>query len=228
MNSNLVGIAAIGLFGASAAARGPEWVEQGDAGAQLATAQPITGSGTLSKISGALTGFSLEGAGDFEDMFLVQVLTPSSFSLQTTDAGGGGASFDTQLWVFNVDGAGLLGNDNATPNIAGTTTGSAIFQFANDGSESGIFSPGFYFICISGAGNRPVGSEGQLFFFKSPFEVSGPDGPGGAGSLSGWAPEGATGEYTIAISGSGFVPGPGGLATLAAGLTARSRRRRRD
>jgi hypothetical protein len=217
---------------------GPEWVEDGDAGSLPGVAQTVTGQGQVQRITGMLAGAgNLSGGGDFEDMYRILITDPTKFSIRTDPGSPGMANFDTQLWVFDTTGLGILGNDD-TASFEGEGFGdSAIFQFATDSTESGIFEPGEYLICISGAGNRPTstiigqaGTAPQIFFFNpdNPFEVSGPDGPGGAFPVSGWAPAGATGSYTIALTGVTFiVPAPGALALLALGaLKPRQRRRR--
>jgi uncharacterized protein (TIGR03382 family) len=218
---------------------GPEWVEDGDAGSLPGSAQVVTGQGQVQKITGMLAGAgNLAGAGDFEDMYRINIVSPTMFSIRTDPGSGGMANFDTQLWVFDLSGFGILGNDNA-PVFEGEGFGdSAIFQFATDNTESGIFEPGEYLICISGAGNRPTstiigqaGTAPQIFFFdpQNPFEISGPDGPGGGFPVSGWAPAGATGSYSIALTGVDFiVPAPGALALLALGAVAPRQRRRRS
>src|SRR5437762_13677926 len=111
-----MGVAVIGALNVSVIA-GPEWVEQGDAGSLPANAQTVSGGGgTVQKISGALLGAGLNGVGDFEDMYLIQITDPAAFSASTTFVGGGDAQFDSQLWLLKMDGLGLLGNDDTFVN----------------------------------------------------------------------------------------------------------------
>lgn len=211
---------------AAAMARGPEWVETGDAGSLPGTAQVVTSSptGQIKRISGSLQGFggSLAGDGDFVDMYCVCVYDPKIFCIVTSQGTQGSATFDTQLWVFDSKGRAVMGNDDASPN----DTGSAIFQFATDGTEAGIYEPGFYYICISGKGVTPFGDGGSLYSFANPTEVSGPDGQGGGSPVAGWGTDGPTGEYTIAMNGVCPVPAPGGLAMMLGAFVIRARRRR--
>jgi len=223
-----IGGAVTALICGSAWARGPEWVEEGDAGSNPQTAQTVTASGGVTKVRGALLGFpQLAGlSGDFEDMYRILITSPTEFHFRTDPDSGGGADFNTLLWVFSETGLGLLGNDDANnPGV-----GSAIFQLSNDGTGSGIFQPGIYLVCVTGTGNVPLSQGQQMFFFGTPTEVSGPDGPGGLGIVDGWSNSfdgGGIGDYELAFQGVSGVPGPGVLAGLAM-LTVISVRRRRS
>jgi hypothetical protein len=210
----LAGFAAVSLAG-------PDWVEGSiDAGGELGSAQITTGSGSMSSISGNLSGARVA---DFEDMFLVRVLNPVIFQMTT-----GTPTFDPQLFIFNVTQAneafGLLANDNT---VSGPTP--QLLPMATDGTQAAITQPGVYAIAISAAGRYPISMSGAIFFFGSPTEISGPDGPGGINPHIGWAGPGGAGTYQINVTGVGFhsVPGPGAGALLvfAAGLAARRRRR---
>ena len=207
---------------ASPALAGPEWVEFGDAGSLLGSAQKTIGEGQLTSISGNL-GFpdGFAGGSDFEDLYLFKVVTPTLFSMQVA------ADFDAQLFLFNVtipgEAFGLLGNDN-------TAGGSdpAFGNMATDGTGALVSLPGIYLVGISGAGRNPVSLNGNIFNFASSTEVSGADGPGGINPLNGWAGSGAVGSYTINLTASSFydVPAPGAAALLAvAGLFSGRRRR---
>jgi uncharacterized protein (TIGR03382 family) len=213
------------LFAAPALA-GPDWTEIGDAGSTFGSAQvPLAPPGVvqLSSISGQL-GTSLRGVIDQEDMYFINVVSPSTFSITT-----GSAEFNPVLYLFNItvnnDALGLLANDNesgdvSTPLLVGAAT---------DGTGVVLASPGDYLVAITGFGRYPVSASGPIFRFDSPTEISGPDGPGGFNPLSGWAGEGETGSYHIEMMDVGFphVPAPGTLAlpALALGWTARRRRR---
>jgi len=162
---------------------------------------------------------------DFEDMYRIIITQPTEFHFRTDPASGGGADFNTLLWVFSETGLGLLGNDDANnPGV-----GSAIFQTSNDGTGSGIFQPGIYLVCVSGTGNVPLSQGQQMFTFASPTEVSGPDGPGGQGVVDGWSNNfdgGAVGDYELSFQGVAGVPGPSALAGLALIVAFVPRRRR--
>ncbi len=209
------------LLAGQAALAGPDWVESGDAGSILPSAQQTLGSGSINSISGNLGGASF--VPDFEDMYLVRVLNPLAFSMTIT-----GASFDAQMFVFNVtlagEAFGLLANDNT---IFGSQP--VLGPLASDGTGAALKFPGVYAIAISGAGRVPVSLNGPIFNFASPTEISGPDGPGGLNPHIGWTGVGQTGEYTIQVTGVGFyeVPTPGSSALLIGAAIAAGRRRRR-
>lgn len=207
----------------SSAMAGPEWVEQTDAGPLLGSAQQTTGVGQLGRISGSLGGLGF-GLIDAEDMFLVTVIDPTTFSMTVS-----GASFDPQIFVFNVtlanEALGLLANDNT---IAGMLP--FVDQFSTDGSGAQINLPGVYAIAISGAGRNPISNGGLIFNYVSLTEVSGPDGVGGFLPHTGWTGVGATGNYEIDLTGTGFfdVPGPGAMVVIAIGIFAPKHRRNRQ
>lgn len=224
MQKSAVAVSCSAFILSPAALAGPEWVEQGDAGGKIETAQRTAGVGDLNSIVGNLFGvsaFNLGGGGDFEDMYLVTVVNPGIFQL-TVDA-----SFDAQLFLFNVtipgEAFGLLANDNT---LLGTNP--ELTPMANDGTGAALLLPGVYAIAISGAGRIPVSLNGAIFNFASSTEISGPDGPGGLNPHLDWSGEGEIGGYKIDLVGVSFVdlPEPGAMALLA--LAAGIARRRRD
>jgi hypothetical protein len=213
-------LSALAAAGAPALA-GPDWVEGGtDAGSTLSTAQRTIGSGQLHSISGTLGGAR---AVDFEDMYLITVTDPVNFSMTT-----GSSGFDAQLFIFNVTQAneafGLLANDNTPTSVA-----PLLLPNATDGTQAAIRNPGVYAIAISASGRYPVSVSGAIFYYASPTEISGPDGPGGINPHIGWDGPGAGGNYTINVTGVGFyaVPGPGTVSAFAVAASLISRRRRR-
>ncbi len=217
--------AAVVLIAGSAQA-GPDWIEGAiDAGSTLETAQPITGTGPITSISGTLSAGSPFGPGggpDYEDMYLLRISAPSTFSFTV-----GEAEFDPQLFLFNVtlpgQALGLLANNNTPSGLLPILTGSA-----TDGSGAMVLLPGVYALGVSGVGRVPVSNTGPLFFFASPTEVSGPDGAGGINPLSDWTGEGQTGTYFIDVEGVTWydVPAPASGSLLLGGLMLARRRRR--
>ncbi|MHC5006537.1 MAG: dockerin type I domain-containing protein [Planctomycetota bacterium] len=110
------------LASAMPAAAGPAWVEGGDgdddAGALPQDAQATAGPGTLITISGSLAGAAgAAGVDDFEDMYVIRIDDPASFSA-TTAFFPGSAEFDSRLYLFTMNGGlvvsgfGLLGNED--------------------------------------------------------------------------------------------------------------------
>ena len=206
----VVGMTLMGMaFTAAPALAGPEWIETGDAGSGVGTAQKTLGVGNLTSISGSLAGGFLLGA-DYEDMYLISVTNPATFSITIHNA-----NFDPQLFIFNVtlpgQAFGLLANDNTSegPNPV-------LLPNSTDGTMTGVTAPGIYAIAISGSGRNPVSSTGQIFFYGNPTEISGADGPGGLNPHIGWTGDGVSGSYVLTLTGAGFydVPAPGALALL--------------
>jgi len=201
-------VAVLATAMAADAMAGPDWEESlyGDAGPLLSTAQVVTGIGTLSTIRGTLEAFA--DSGDFQDMYRIEINCPAAitFKAGTDPSFGGSGDFNTQLWLFNANGLGLLGNNDVTPSLGLSGFG----NMSTDGTGIVISAPGTYYIAVSGLGSVPINSAGQaLFSFVSPMEVSGPDGPGGSTPIAGWSGPGASGEYIIGFSTCAkFVPPP--------------------
>ena len=108
-----------------------DWTEQGDAGDLPETAQ-ATGTDTstpLSTISGAL-------AADDVDMFAIYIADPSAFQAETnTDT----TDFDSQLWLFDVNGNGIVHDDDSAGRLRSRITN----------ANNCIPGPGIYYIAIS-------------------------------------------------------------------------------
>ena len=197
------------LFAASPLAAGPDWVEPPgvDAGSVPGSAQSITGSGSLSSIGGELTAVSTASAGadDFEDMYCFQIVDPANFRAVTfpDSTFTGSANFDTQLWLFDRNGFGLLANDNAGPKEQGSGLP----------APAGI-APGVYCLAISGFDNDPQSDGGPIFNAETREEVTGPDGEGGQDPIVAWGPPGEAGQYVIALTGAAFIEVDDSVPTL--------------
>ncbi len=169
--------------------------EQGDAGELPETAQ-ATPSGALTAIRGSM--------GDADaDVYAIFISDPSSFSASTLATGGcipGQAAFDTQLFLFDANGNGVVHNDDS-----GSTLQSRI-----DNSTFCIPGPGLYYLAISRYNRDPIGCEDDFIWANSPFSaVRCPDGPEASSRVKGWsgAPP-AGGSYIIYLTGAqGASPG---------------------
>ena len=218
--------AAVALGAASTAVAGPVWELDytDDAKDTASTAQVITAS-TVGQINGRLTGTALTGDADYVDMYLVFVDTPSILGISTAGSQGGGfANFDSQLFLFRADGTidnpkalAALANRNVNPENNGAFIGNQ----SSDGNFK-IDVPGLYFIAITGVGAQPIGKQNATLWPNlGAFEV-------GFGALAPhvtWGSQGATGEYSIRVTGITGVPAPGALALLGlCGLVGRRRR----
>lgn len=183
------------LASPASASLGPDWKEPIDAGnlpilAQFVLPPPGTfvASG-LSTIAGELGRpllFGGEEPGDEQDMYWIVITDPVRilFSAGTSIAFEGSATFDTQLWLFDRDGFGLLASNDVTRD----DFGSGFFDSSTDRSGVVLTEPGTYLIAVSGIGSEPVDFRGSLLFdFDDDIEVSGPDGQGGGNPIAGWS-----------------------------------------
>ena len=109
-----------------------QWVEQGDAGNLPATAQIPEDAASLVTIAGTID------PGDV-DMYLITINDPAVFTASTC---GAGATWDTQLFLFNADGIGVtMDDDTCDPGLQ-----SLIGPFATCMYATG---PGDYYLAIS-------------------------------------------------------------------------------
>lgn len=200
-------LAAATVVSSAGVARGG-WTEAGDAGQLPGTAQSVTGSGLLSMITGEL------GTTD-ADMFAVFI--SGAFTATTVDTPGSLA--DTQLFLFDSDGYGVLGNDDANSGTLRSTL-------------SGSLDPGIYYLAISAFNRDPFNAHGLIFPDLPRTDLHGPDGSGGAFPVTSWSDSPRpSGTYQINLSGVSVVPLPpaalAGLSGLAGVLALGALRRRR-
>ncbi|GIV05766.1 MAG: hypothetical protein KatS3mg016_1341 [Fimbriimonadales bacterium] len=181
------------------------WDEQyyggGDAGDLPATAQLVTlpdqtpCTTPVNRIRGNLDASDV-------DMYVIYISDPAAFSASTV----GGASFDTQLWLFNCDGTGVAFNDDST-DVQSTIDGLNNLSCAPQ--------PGVYLLAISRYNRDAIDSSGQLLWNNSPFTgVRCPDGPGAANPIANWTgTTSAAGQYIITLQGAYFVTDQGCAGT---------------
>lgn len=188
---------------------GPDWVEDDDddAGNTLQTAAKVKGNGSnVNTINGATGGgggfVGGGGLGDFQDIFLIFIRDPQSFSA-TTVGPVGDAEFDTRLWLFRPDGRGLLAADNASEDVVQTS-----LKGVADQGGFAIPGPGVYGLAIGGAPTRPFAGKNIPMFPPPPAGVTvAANEEGLQKPLAGWnPPNGATGTFRIAVTGVGFIP----------------------
>lgn len=169
-------------------------VEQGDA-PDVLPGQATTGTGTMAGIRGTLTAADV-------DLYCIMITDPSTFRAST---GSGGATFDTQLFLFDSTGRGVtMDDDDPGGGVQSTITGAF------------VTSPGTYYIAISQYNIDPVDANSALIWANTPFGVErAPDGPGAANPLSSWSgTAGSGGNYRIAITGATWCSGGGGPETI--------------
>lgn len=182
---------------------GPDWTEPPhlDAGSTAASAQTPSGpAGPLKTIAGSTSSALTASAGlDFEDVYRIRICDPVQFCMKSF------ATFDSQIWLFNDQGIGILANDQGNGDDA------VLYPPANDGTPTTpVFQPGVYLVAISGfnidpIGTLTVGESGLIFNQKRREERSGPDGPGGQYPLSHWTIPGETGQYLLRLEGATFA-----------------------
>lgn len=161
------------------------WTEQGDAGDLPATAQSVAGNGALTQING-----ELPNGGDV-DMYKIYVSDFANFSASSV----GGASFDTQMWMFDLAGFGISFNDDDN-SLQSTVTG----QF--------LTGNGAVLIALSRYDNDARDLNNDQIWNDTPFGVERqPDGPGAANPVVAWglASTGSTGPYSLFLTGAEFV-----------------------
>jgi hypothetical protein len=176
-----------------------DWLEDGDAGA-LPPGQMTMGEGSLDHIMGSLSST------DQEDMYCIEILD-ESFTASTV----GGATWDTQLFLFDINGMGVTFDDD---DPAGGVLQSKI-------TSAFVPGPGTYYLAISNYDHDATSAGGEIWA-DSPFGVErAPDGPGAGSPISGWGGSGTGGAaYTIALTGATYctVPEPATFVALGLGL----------
>lgn len=162
---------------------GGQWTEVGDAGSTPATGQSPVGAGALASISG-----NVPTSGDL-DMYMIRIVNEAAFS--ATTVGATPTLGDTQLFLLDATGHGVVCNDDA-----GGGTRSTI-------DSSLVTANGNYFLAVAGY-DRDVTNNGALIFANtSTGQIAANPAAGPAnGTTTGTSP---TGTYTIILTGCEFV-----------------------
>ena len=196
------------------------WIEVGDAGQSIATAQTPTPAGQpLNNIFGSFLSTS------DVDIYTIFISNPALFSATTVL--GTSTLIDTQLFLFNSSGLPVSMNDDAP----GGSTIQSTLPLAN---TPGPLTAGIYYLAISLSDNEPVNFANQLLFaLGATTSVRGPN-PIATGPLFNWdssgvAPGSTIGAYQINLTGASTVPEPSTIALCAIGTLGilRIARRRR-
>ncbi|MFO0830442.1 MAG: hypothetical protein U0637_01240 [Phycisphaerales bacterium] len=154
-----------------------------DAGDLPDNRQFPVGAGALGAISGELT------AGE-ADMYAIDICDVGAFTASTQ----GGATLDTQLFLFRPDGTGVAFDDDAAPGTQSMLT------------SAFVPGPGQYLLAVSQYDHDPIDAGSQELWIDTPFGTErAPDGPGAANPIVSWngAPIG-TGAYRITLTGACF------------------------
>jgi hypothetical protein len=160
------------------------WIETADAGELPSSAAVTSGTGLLRSISGAL------GALNDVDMFKLRICDPPNFSATTVD----NTDIDTQLFLFNSAGMGVMSNDDASADLYQSTL--------NNSNASCPASAGVYYLAVNNYNRDATSSGGTIF--PSTFEgIFCATGPGGGSPVSGWmGVTEETGPYDIVLTGT--------------------------
>ncbi|MBL8747131.1 MAG: hypothetical protein JNK58_12350 [Phycisphaerae bacterium] len=167
-------VALVILASTSAAIAGPDWTEIPDA-RKIPPAQVIPFS-PVNSIMGELIGLDAAGGADTADLYVV-TLGPGGGTVKT---GSGSplreANFDTILAVFNMDGTGVVANDDVGP---GDTS-----------SQVTISTSGTFLVAVAAKGVQPASAGGIMFNIYSPgnqFAQVPPNNPAGNMPVANWS-----------------------------------------
>jgi hypothetical protein len=243
--SNLI-LGTFMAFGLACGAATAGWVESGDAPEGVPGHQVTVGVGALTSISGVLN----RPGGDHTDTYCIRVTDVSLFYATTKIFFGGsatnqgGLNEDTRLWLWDMNGNVLLGNDDV--NSAGLG-GDTLASFLSDPSTFGAFTLG-ELVNPSAAGVALAAGTTYLLsiseFSNDPDDAAGVDQVNlgsdfdalhgknvASGAFHHWENAADTDiiTYNIALQGAEYclVPAPGALALVGLAGLAGGRRRRR-
>jgi len=160
------------------------WTEQGDAGDLPETAQ-ATGTDTstpLSTISGTLDANDV-------DMFAIYIADPSAFQAETNTTT---TDFDSQLWLFDVNGNGIVHDDDSAGGLRSRITN----------ANNCIPGPGIYYIAISRYDRDPIDCDGNAIWTSA----SNACAASGRSRVASWTGSTSAGTYQIVLQGAFTAP----------------------
>lgn len=147
-------VACLCIFSADGIA-GTIHVESGDAGQCFGYAQDVTGFGRLDGIQGTLpTDSNLLNPPDI-DLFRISIDDPVNFSATTVNSGTS-PFLDTQLYLFQSDGTGVIANS--------ITSFTPFPEFRSTIPVDTVTTAGQYLLGIALFGSRPIAADGSFLF----------------------------------------------------------------
>jgi hypothetical protein len=161
-----------------------DWTEQGDAGDLPETAQ-ATGTDTstpLRTISGTLDANDV-------DMFAIYIADPSAFQAETNTTT---TNFDSQLWLFDVNGNGIVHDDDSAGSLRSRITN----------ANNCIPGPGIYYIAISRWNRDPIDCDGNAIWTSA----SNACAASGRSRVASWTGSTSAGTYQIVLQGAFTAP----------------------
>jgi hypothetical protein len=161
-----------------------DWTEQGDAGDLPETAQ-ATGTDTstpLRTISGTLDANDV-------DMFAIYIADPSVFQAETNTTT---TDFDSQLWLFDVNGNGIVHDDDSAGSLRSRITN----------ANNCIPGPGIYYIAISRWNRDPIDCDGSAIWTSASNACAAP----GRSRVASWTGSTSAGTYQIVLQGAFTAP----------------------
>ena len=198
------------VLAAAGVASAQVWNEVGDAGQDgVGAAQVTDGSGPLTTINGVL--------GTDVDLYAIRIDDVATFEASVI----GGATFDTQMFLFAADGTGITENEDADGELQALVNSDGILGVGG--------GPGLYYLAISEFNQDPLDSDGIDMFGFTTWPGRGDQRqPTSTLSLVNWDDNGGDGgDYSIRLTGASYaVPAPASLALLGLGGLAAARRRR--
>jgi len=161
-----------------------DWSEQGDAGDLPETAQ-ATGTDTdtpLSSISGALDENDV-------DMFAIYIADPSAFQAETNTST---TDFDSQLWLFDANGNGIVHDDDSAGSLRSRITN----------ANNCIPGPGIYYIAISRWNRDANDCDGNAIWAGTANACA----VAGRSRVASWTGSTSAGTYQIVLQGAFTAP----------------------
>ncbi len=176
-----------------------------DVGQLLATSTSLTNTNTTSsgspiQIDGTIGVVGASEESTDVDLYSFSLTAGTAFSPVVTSAGGSLDLFDSQLFLFDATGHGLVFNDDIS-------TADNLSQLTFTPSSSGI-----YYLAITPYNVRPIDNNGQ-FIFSNSSPTNSVTGSVSAlanrGVLTSWSTNTTDfGSYTLSLTGAQLIAVP--------------------